>query len=44
LKVLDWCGYQSSSLPFNFNPKNLAILNLPKSFLKRFESLKASTL
>ncbi|XP_024637542.1 probable disease resistance protein RPP1 [Medicago truncatula] len=40
LKVLDWSGYQSSSIPFIFNPKNLAILNLPKSFLKRFESLK----
>nr|WIL59987.1 nodulation protein [Melilotus officinalis] len=40
LKVLDWSGYQASFLPFNFNPKNLAILNLPDSYLKRFESLK----
>ncbi|CAK8564578.1 unnamed protein product [Lathyrus sativus] len=41
LKVLDWSGYQSSSLPSDFNPKNLAILNLPESCLKQFESFKA---
>jgi len=44
LKVLDWSGYQSSSLPSDFNPKNLAILNLPESCLKRFESFKACNL
>nr|WIL59971.1 nodulation protein [Melilotus officinalis] len=41
LKVLDWSGYQSSSLPSDFNPKNLAILNLPESCLNQFESFKA---
>ncbi|WJX30784.1 nascent polypeptide-associated complex beta subunit [Trifolium repens] len=40
LRVLDWSGYQSSSLPSGFNAKNLAILNLPESQLKCFESLK----
>ncbi|RHN65892.1 putative TIR domain, winged helix-turn-helix DNA-binding domain-containing protein [Medicago truncatula] len=40
LKVLDWSGYPSSSLPSKFNPKNLAILNLPESHLKWFQSLK----
>ncbi|XP_058721818.1 disease resistance protein Roq1-like isoform X2 [Vicia villosa] len=40
LKVLDWSGYQSSSLPSEFNPKNLAILNLPESCLKHIDSLK----
>ncbi|KAL5078191.1 hypothetical protein RYX36_017175 [Vicia faba] len=41
LKVLDWSGYQSSSLPSDFNPKNLAILNLPESCLKHFVSFKS---
>ncbi|XP_004492416.1 disease resistance protein Roq1-like [Cicer arietinum] len=40
LRVLDWSGYQSSSLPSDFNPKNLAILNMSESCLKWFESLK----
>ncbi|RHN65885.1 putative leucine-rich repeat domain, L domain-containing protein [Medicago truncatula] len=41
LSVLDWSGYPSSFLPYEFNPKNLAILNLSKSHLKWFQSLKA---
>jgi len=41
LSVLDWSGYPSSSLPSDFNPKKLAILNLPESCLKWFETLKA---
>ncbi|GAU20877.1 hypothetical protein TSUD_120690 [Trifolium subterraneum] len=41
LRVLDWSGYQSSSLPSGFNTKNLSILSLPESRLKCFESLKA---
>ncbi|XP_058782628.1 probable WRKY transcription factor 19 [Vicia villosa] len=40
LKVLDWSGYQSSSLPSDFNPKNLAMLNLPESCFKHFDSFK----
>ncbi|RHN65883.1 putative leucine-rich repeat domain, L domain-containing protein [Medicago truncatula] len=40
LKVLDWSGYPSSSLPSEFNPRNLAILNLHESRLKWFQSLK----
>ncbi|RHN65891.1 putative TIR domain, winged helix-turn-helix DNA-binding domain-containing protein [Medicago truncatula] len=40
LSVLDWSGYQLSSLPSDFYPKNLVILNLPESCLKWFESLK----
>nr|WIL59973.1 nodulation protein [Melilotus officinalis] len=39
LRVLDWSGYQSSSLPSDFNPKNLVILSLPESCLKRFKPL-----
>ncbi|KAK2386132.1 disease resistance protein RUN1 [Trifolium repens] len=40
LRVLDWYGYQSSSLPSEFNPKNLAVLHLPESRLECFESVK----
>ncbi|XP_045819800.1 disease resistance protein Roq1-like isoform X1 [Trifolium pratense] len=40
LRVLDWSGYESSSLPSGFNAKNLIILNLPESRLRCFESLK----
>ncbi|CAK8564579.1 unnamed protein product [Lathyrus sativus] len=40
LTVLDWSGYQSSSLPSDFNPKNLVILNLPESCFKHFDSFK----
>ncbi|XP_058758638.1 disease resistance protein Roq1-like isoform X2 [Vicia villosa] len=40
LKVLDWSGYESSSLPSDFNPKNLAMPNLPESCFKHFDSFK----
>ncbi|XP_050274400.1 disease resistance protein RUN1-like [Quercus robur] len=31
LRVLDWSGYPLSSLPSNFDPKNLIALNMPES-------------
>ncbi|KAI9087834.1 hypothetical protein K1719_030164 [Acacia pycnantha] len=34
LRVLDWSGYPSLSLPSDFNPKNLVILSLPESCLR----------
>nr|WIL59965.1 nodulation protein [Melilotus officinalis] len=40
LRVLDWSGYPSQSLPVDFNPKNLVILSLPESCLISFKSLK----
>ncbi|XP_061355776.1 disease resistance protein Roq1-like [Gastrolobium bilobum] len=40
LRVLDWSGYPSLSLPSDFNPKNLVILSLPESCLKLFRPLK----
>jgi L1 cell adhesion molecule like protein len=40
LRVLDWSGYPSDSLPADFNPKNLMILSLPESCLISFKSLK----
>ncbi|XP_057446068.1 disease resistance protein Roq1-like [Lotus japonicus] len=45
LRVLDWSGYPSPSLPFDFHPKELLILSLPNSCLildkpiKMFDSL-----
>ena len=33
LRVLDWEQYPSSSLPSNFNPRKLVILNLNRSCL-----------
>ncbi|XP_045819803.1 disease resistance protein Roq1-like [Trifolium pratense] len=40
LRVLDWRGYQSPSLPSEFNPKNLAVMHLPESHFECFESVK----
>ncbi|KAI9087893.1 hypothetical protein K1719_030223 [Acacia pycnantha] len=40
LRVLDWRGYPSSSLPPDFNPKNLVILSLPESCLQILKSPK----
>ncbi|KAG4981592.1 hypothetical protein JHK84_035168 [Glycine max] len=37
LRVLEWSSYPSPSLPPDFNPKELEILNMPQSC--RFESL-----
>ncbi|RHN65880.1 putative TIR domain, winged helix-turn-helix DNA-binding domain-containing protein [Medicago truncatula] len=39
LRVLDWSGHESSSLPSDFNPKNLVLLSLRESCLKRFKLL-----
>ena len=33
LRVLDWPGFSSSSLPSNFRPPKLIVLNMPKSQL-----------
>ena len=33
LRVLDWPGFPSSSLPSNFCPPKLVVLNMPKSQL-----------
>ena len=33
LRVLDWPGFPSSSLPSNFRPPKLVVLNMPKSQL-----------
>jgi hypothetical protein len=33
LRVLDWSGYSSESLPDDFNPKKLMILSLHESCL-----------
>ena len=34
LRVLDWQGFHSSSLPSNFRPQKLIVLNMPKSRVK----------
>ena len=34
LRVLDWQGFPSSSLPSNFHPQKLVVLNMPKSRVK----------
>ena len=31
LRVLDWSRFPSSSLPSNFRPHNLVVLNMPQS-------------
>ncbi|XP_028785836.1 TMV resistance protein N [Neltuma alba] len=40
LRVLDWKGYPCPSLPSDFNPRELIILKMPESFLKRDVLLK----
>ncbi|XP_028768509.1 TMV resistance protein N-like [Neltuma alba] len=40
LRVLDWSGYPSSSLPSDFNPRNLLILSLPECCLQFFKPPK----
>lgn len=42
LRVLKWGGYPSSSLPPDFNPKKLAILELSDSCLKISDPIQAS--
>lgn len=41
LRVLEWSSYPSPSLPPDFNPKELEILNMPQSCLEFFQPLKA---
>ena len=31
LRVFDWYGFPLSSLPSNFHPQNLIVLNMPQS-------------
>ncbi|RHN73558.1 putative Heat shock protein 70 family [Medicago truncatula] len=40
LRVLDWSGYPSQSLPIDFNPKKLNILSLHESYLISFKPIK----
>ncbi|KAL4374456.1 hypothetical protein AHAS_Ahas05G0183600 [Arachis hypogaea] len=40
LRVLEWQGYPLDSLPSDFRPKKLAILNLPNSCFTSFQLLK----
>lgn len=47
LRVLEWWGYPSPSLPSNFHPKKLVILKLPQSRLMSLNLLipkKVSTI
>ncbi|XP_058744206.1 TMV resistance protein N-like [Vicia villosa] len=41
LRVLKWHGYASSSLPHDFHPRKLCILELPDSCLKPCEPIQA---
>ncbi|XP_020409668.1 disease resistance protein TAO1 [Prunus persica] len=44
LRVLDWCGYPFQSFPPNFRPKQLGVLNMPRSRIKQLgEGLKHLT-
>lgn len=40
LRVLDWEGYPSPSLPSDFRPRKLSMLNLPNCSLKLDNPLK----
>jgi hypothetical protein len=42
LRVLKWPGYALPSLPCNFHPKKLRLLELPESFLQPCEPIQAS--
>ena len=33
LRVLDWLGFPLSSLPSNFYPQKLVVLNMPQSWI-----------
>ena len=41
LRFLDWNEYPSPSLPVDFHPETLVVLNLPHSHLTMDEPLKA---
>ena len=40
LRVLDWRGFPLSSLPFNFHPQKLTVLNMPESRVILYKLLK----
>ncbi|KAF5475041.1 hypothetical protein F2P56_006888 [Juglans regia] len=40
LRLLDWAGYPSPSLPSNFHPHKLVTLNMNKSKIMQFEGIK----
>ncbi|KAG7964423.1 hypothetical protein I3843_09G169800, partial [Carya illinoinensis] len=40
LRFLDWVGYPSPSLPSNFSPQKLVVLNMCQSKIKQFERIK----
>lgn len=40
LRLLEWNKYPLTSLPDNFHPKTLVVLNLPKSHIKIDEPFK----
>ena len=40
LRVLDWPGFPSSSLPSNFRPQKLIVLNMPESRVILYKLLK----
>ena len=40
LRVLDWHGFPLSSLPSNFRPKKLTVLNMPESRVILYKLLK----
>ncbi|XP_041025288.1 disease resistance protein RUN1-like [Juglans microcarpa x Juglans regia] len=40
LRLLDWPGYPSPSLPSNFHPQKLVTLNMCHSKIKQFEGIK----
>lgn len=40
LRLLEWNEYPSTSLPANFHPKTLVVLNLPKSHIAMDEPFK----
>ncbi|KAG2688791.1 hypothetical protein I3760_09G111000 [Carya illinoinensis] len=40
LRLLDWAGYPSPSLPSNFHPHKLVTLNMCLSKIKQFEGIK----
>jgi len=42
LRVLEWWGYPSPSLPDDFHPKKLGILKLPENYLRTSEPIQAS--
>ncbi|MCH88802.1 TMV resistance protein N-like, partial [Trifolium medium] len=42
LRLLEWNNYPLTSLPDNFHPKTLVVLNLPKSHIAMDEPFKVT--